>query len=341
MKFSKLVKTGLVVTALCLSATAAMAKDYRFVMVSHIGAQDPNMNWLTLALEEFEKKYPNVTTEYIGGETYSAQELARNLDQVIASRPDGIAIPVTDANALEAGIRRALDMGIPVVAFNAADGRPEGERIPYMMYVGGDEYLTGLKTGQYAIARAKEGKVPMPKQVVCAMISADHEGLRQRCKGIEDAFKEVGATAEYLFTDVDPAKFRNNLKAYLSSHPDANYILNMGDFTAPWSWEVANDLGLDPDVDDKGMTIMTVGVGPIALSGIKDGHLLVASEQGFWLQGYIPMEWLYWHHELGYDAQSDIITGPVMVDMNNLEQMDKLSTAVFGAGSEDNSAWLQ
>lgn len=339
MVLSKLLQAGFVTVALCMSATVAVANEYRFVMVSHIGAQDPNINWLLLGLEEFERKYPSVTTEYIAGATYSAEELARNLDQAIASRPDGIAIAVTDAGALEAGIRRALDLGIPVVAFNAPDARPKGERIPYMMYVGGDEYLTGYKTGQYAIARAREGKVPMPKQVVCALISADHAGLRQRCKGIEDAFREVGATAEYLFTGVDPVNFRSNLKAYLSSHPQANYILNMGDFTAPWSWEVCNDLGLDPDVDDKGMTILSVGVGPIGLSGIKNGHLLVTSEQGFWLQGYIPMEWLYWHYELGYDAQSDIITGPVMVDMSNLEKMDKLSRAVFGVGSEDNSAW--
>jgi simple sugar transport system substrate-binding protein len=343
MKTVKLAVAAAVLAAATATPQVAGAQqsdnEYRFVMVSHIGSNDPNMKWLTLSMEEFERTHPNVTTEYVSSNQYSVQELVRLLDQTIASRPDGIAVPIVSADALEGPIRKAIDSGIPVVAFNIPDPRPAGERIPYMTYVGGDEYLTGLKTGQYAIEKAEEGVVPMPTKVVCALIAAEHFGLRERCRGIEDAFKEVGAPAEYLFTGADPATFRNNLEAYLSANPDANYILNMGDFTAPWSWQVARDMGLEPDVDEEGMTILTVGIGPIGLSGLKDGHLLVASEQGFWLQGYVPMEWLYWYHELGYEAQSDIITGPIMVDTDNIEKFDPLSKAVFGAGSEDNSAW--
>jgi simple sugar transport system substrate-binding protein len=42
---------------------------------------------------------------------------------------------------------------------------------------------------------------------------------------------------------------------------------------------------------------------------------------------------------MGYRPQSDIITGPVLVDKDNLEQMDKLSRLIFGVGSEGDSAW--
>jgi len=339
MTFPRPIVACLVAISMLLLATVVSAKTYRFVMVSHIGALDPNMNWLTLALADFEKRYPNVLTEYVAGESNSAEELAGNLERVIATDPDGIAVAITDPVVLEAPIRKALDKGIPVVAFNVPDPRPAGERIPYMTYVGGDEYLTGYKTGLYALEKAEAGEVPMPKTVVCTLLAADHYGLRERCRGIEDAFKQVGAKTEYLVTGIEPGPFQDILREYLKAHPDANYILNMGDFVAPWSWRVASELGLDPDVDDKGMTLLAVGVGPIGLSGIKNGHLLVTSEQGFWLQGYIPMEWLYWYQEMGYSAQSDIITGPLMVDMSNLDRMDELSRAVFGVGSENASAW--
>ncbi|GGO84425.1 hypothetical protein GCM10011348_30650 [Marinobacterium nitratireducens] len=322
-----------------LVAISVAAKEYRFVMVSHIGAQDPNMNWLTLSLAEFEKRYPNVFTEYVGGLTSGVEELAQNLEETIASRPDGIAVPILDAKALDAPIRKALSMGIPVVAFNIPDKRPPDQRIPYLTYVGGDEYLTGYKIGLYALAKAKDGMVPMPRKVVCTLHTAGHAGLRERCRGIEDAFGKVGAPVEYLVTDIEETNFRQKLKAYLSSNLDTNYIFNLADFTAAWSWEVADELGMEPDADTKGLTVLTVDVGPIGLSGVKNGHLLVASEQGFWLQGYIPMEWLYWYHEMGYKPQSDIITGPVLVDKDNLEQMDKLSKLVFGVGSESDAAW--
>lgn len=108
------------VTATVLAATAvagaAAAQDepsYRFVMVSHIGSNDPNMNWLTTSLEEFEAKYPNVTTEYISTNNYSVQEHVRLLEQAIATRPDGIAVPIVSSDAFEGPLRRAIEQGIP------------------------------------------------------------------------------------------------------------------------------------------------------------------------------------------------------------------------------------
>ena len=38
----------------------AQAPRYHFVMVSHIGTNDPNMQWLTFAIEDFETRFPEV-----------------------------------------------------------------------------------------------------------------------------------------------------------------------------------------------------------------------------------------------------------------------------------------
>lgn len=146
---SLLASAILATTALSATTTVAAAEDkeFRFVMVSHIGSNDPNMKWLTLSLEEFENKYPNVETEYVSTNNYSVQEHVRLLEQVISTKPDGIAVPIVSSDAFEGPLRKAIAAGIPVVAFNIPDSRPEGERIPYLTYVGGDEYLTGKKTG--------------------------------------------------------------------------------------------------------------------------------------------------------------------------------------------------
>ena len=139
--------TALVATTALTGAAFGQENEYRFVMVSHIGSNDPNMNWLTYSLKAFEEKYPNVTTEYISTNQYSVQEHVRLLEQAISTRPDGIAVPIVSTDAFEGPLRRAIESGIPVVAFNIADGRPEEERIPYLTYVGGDEYLTGKRLG--------------------------------------------------------------------------------------------------------------------------------------------------------------------------------------------------
>lgn len=327
-------------SAIALSAMAGTAvaqeREYRFVMVSHIGSNDANMGWLTESLATFEEKYPNVTTEYISTNNYSVQEHVRLLEQAISTNPDGIAVPIVDNDAFEGPLRRAIEAGIPVVAFNIPDSRPVDERIPYLTYVGGDEYLTGLHLGQYLIEQAEAGIVPAPTGVVCATHDSAHQGLRARCNGMRDAVQDTGAAFEELFIGAEPATARNTLQSYLSANPDTNVIFTVAGWSSPWAWGVANDMGLSPDVDNEGVTVLTVDEAPVSIEGIRQGHLLATNSQGFWLQGYAPMEWLYWFHELGYEPQSDILTGPIVINADNADRWADLVRGVFGDAEYDN-----
>lgn len=314
-------------------------RPYRMVMVSHIGSNDPNMQWLTLAIEAFERAYPNVETEYISTNQYSVQEHVRLLEQAISTGPDGIAVPIVSADAFEAPLREAIEQGIPVVAFNIPDPRPLAERIPYLTYVGADEYLTGKELGEFALQRAAAGEIPMPTAVVCASHDAAHQGLKARCRGMRDAMTAAGAGFKELFIGAEPATARTTLESYLQSHPETNYIFTVASWSAPWAWGVANDMGLDPDVDAGGVTIITVDASPVALAGIRRGHVLATSSQGFWLQGYVPMEWLYWYHELGYRPRSDILTGPTVIDASRIQHWETLVRDVLGDAYDQQDTW--
>lgn len=329
-------------TAMLLGATAipgaALAQDepsYRFVMVSHIGSNDPNMNWLTTSMEEFEKKYPNVTTEYISTNNYSVQEHVRLLEQAIATRPDGIAVPIVSSDAFEGPLRRAIEQGIPVVAFNIPDSRERDARIPYITYVGGDEYLTGKLLGEYALAQAEAGEIPMPTGVICASHDSAHQGLKARCQGMKDVMEPAGAAFNELFIGAEPATARNTLQSFLQANPETNYIFTVAGWSSPWAWGVANDMGLSPDVDNEGMTILTVDEGPVSIEGVRANHLLATNSQGFWLQGFAPMEWLYWNKRFGYAPQSDILTGPIVINADNADQWADQVRAVFGDEAYD------
>lgn len=333
----------LATTALSATAhvgTAAVQNEqFRFVMVSHIGSNDPNMNWLTLSLEEFEKKYPNVTTEYISTNNYSVQEHVRLLEQAISTQPDGIAVPIVSTDAFEGPLRRAIEQAIPVVAFNIPDPRPRGERIPYLTYVGGDEYLTGKSLGEYALAQAEEGNIPMPTGVVCASHDSAHQGLKQRCQGMVDAMEATGVTSEELFISAEPATARNTLQSYMQANPDTNDIFTVAPWSAPWAYGVAEEMGLSPNVDGEGVTVLTVDASPVALQGVKDGKLLATSSQGFWLQGYVPMEWLYWNKTLNYEPQSDFLTGPVVIAGDKVEEWEGLVRNIFGDAYDEQITW--
>ncbi|WP_338723129.1 sugar ABC transporter substrate-binding protein [Devosia sp. XK-2] len=327
---------ALLVTTALSGAASAQEESYRFVMVSHIGSNDANMGWLTESLKTFEEKYPNVKTEYISTNNYSVQEHVRLLEQAISTNPDGIAVPIVDSDAFEGPLRRAIEAGIPVVAFNIPDSRPEGERIPYLTYVGGDEYLTGLHLGQYALEQANAGTIPMPTGVVCASHDAAHQGLKARCAGMKAALEGTGAKFEELFIGAEPSAARNTLQSFMQANSDINYIFTVAGWSSPWAWGVANDMGLKPDVDNEGVTVLTVDEAPVSIEGIRAGHLLAANSQGFWLQGYAPMEWLYWNKTLGYEPKSDILTGPVIINADNADKWAELVRSVFGDEEYDN-----
>jgi simple sugar transport system substrate-binding protein len=318
----------------------AQADHYRFVMVSHIGSNDANMSWLTTSMKTFEEKYPGVKTEYLSTNTYSLQDFIAILNQAIATHPDGIALPILNSEALQPILNKAISSGIPVVAFNIPDSRPQGERIPYLTYVGGDEYLTGLKLGEHAIELANAGKVPKPVKVVCANHDATHQGLKARCRGMTDAMKKIGVSVDELIIGADPAKARSVLQSYLSTHKDVNYIFCVASWSSPWAYSVADQMGLKPKLADKGMTIVTVDDSPDALEGIKDGKVLECNSQGFWLQGYLPMEILYFYKKMGMSPLNDVITGPIVIDQSNVDTWIKFVKNIVGEdGYKKQDTW--
>src|ERR1700739_4414731 len=326
----RLVAGILSLCSLFTGAVFAQTDHYRFIMVSHIGSNDPNMNWLTGSMKTFEERYPGVKTEYLSTNEYSLQNFIAILNQAIATHPDGIAVPILNNQALQPILDKAISSGIPVVAFNIADPRPVGERIHYLTYVGGDEYLTGLKLGEHVIELANAGKIPKPTKVMCANHDATHQGLKARARGMTDAMKKINVSVDELIIGADPAQARSVMQSYLGTHKDVNYIFSLGTLSCPWAYSVADQMGLKPKLADKGLTIVTVDESPNSLEGIKDGKLLACHSQGFWLQGYLPMEILYFYKKMGMYPLDDVITGPIVIDKSNVDQWIKFVKSVIG-----------
>lgn len=338
MLFSlNLLKRSLLIglVALGLSSAAAFA-DYRFVFVSHMGPSDSNSKWFEVSLNAFQEKFPDVKIELlVPSDHYTIKQFNELIEQAIASKPDGIAIPMIDPPAIEGTVRKAIDQGIPVMAFNSRDPRPLGQRIPYLAYVGSDLYLDGKRAAEHAQAAAKAGKTPRPIKVLCVNPDPRHIGLVARCKGMADGMGNALVPTEALVTDLDPTRASEILTRYLDEHRDINYLYAVTADSAPVVWKVAKDLGLSPDADLEGVTLMSVDAGPKSLWGVAKGHLLSTISQGFWLQGWEPAAWLYWKNKFGYEPGGDILTGPVIIDKTTIAQWEKFVRGIFGDEAYD------
>jgi simple sugar transport system substrate-binding protein len=175
---------------------AAQPAKYHFVMVSHIGLDDPNMLWLTFASKDFERRFPEVTTDYVATSEFSVENLVTLLKQTIATKPDGIAIPIIAGEAEGPVLEDAIKQGIPVVAFNTIPSGPQ--TIPYLTFVGGDDHLAGIVLAQAILDAAAAGEIPAPTQAVCANPDVGHQGLVARCNGWAETMAKANVKSEML-----------------------------------------------------------------------------------------------------------------------------------------------
>src|SRR5690625_1381085 len=126
-------------------STPALADDgsfppehpkWRFVFVNHVttnpffvptkyGAQD--------ACSAFGCRF-----QWTGSQKSVASEMVNAMNAAIAAKADGIAIALVDPHAFNEPVQRALDAGIPVIAYNA-DVKDNAR----LGYVGQDLYLAG------------------------------------------------------------------------------------------------------------------------------------------------------------------------------------------------------
>ena len=177
--------------------------------------------WCTLenAVKQAEKDL-NVKVTILGPDKFDLEKVAQLIDQAAAAKPDGIAVTVTDPDLFREPIQRAIDAGIPVVAFNAGAG-PDEDNIPYLTYIGQDESAGGYLGGKKLAAEGGKGAVCINHQV---------GGTNQdkRCNGFLKAMEEAGIKAEVLGISDDPASSQTTISDYFAANPDTDIAMTLG-----------------------------------------------------------------------------------------------------------------
>ena len=319
--------------SLVVSGVMGLAEDvkYRFYYVSHMGPADPNSSWFAVAIEKFTARYPEVVAEYKAPPSPTPRTQLDMLRTVIAMNPDGLIVSMTAPDMFEGVLRDAIEnKGIPVIAFNISDPRPVGERIPYLTYLGGDEYLTGVRLGEKYIE-----KWGNPTKVVGCQFNPGHVGLEARCEGMDEAMSAVGVPFEKLALSPEAGTSQSVLTSYLQANPDVDVIFSTTTYGEPWIVSVLENLGRLDEVD-----IIGVDASPTSLEGINEGIIKLTHSQGFYLQAYLPLMLLYMYCEYGLAPAVDVLTGPQVIDETNVGQFITMVKNIFGEETyEELVAW--
>jgi simple sugar transport system substrate-binding protein len=300
---------------LCFGITGhsfAESKDpYTFYMVSHGGPATPFWEVVIRGMNEAAKLL-GVKAVYLGPEKFSIKEVVDMLEGAIARKPNGIAVTITAVEPLDRPVRRAIDLGIPVIAMNVKDPRPPEQAIPYLCYVGTDQYLTGV------VAARRVLKEMTPKRAAVGIQEVGHIGLEARAKGFMDVMSGKGIPVEKLDITTDIAKGVEVLRSYLVKHPDTDIIFTTTRAGAESSVKMVEEQKLAGKVK-----LVNTDLSPTIIESIKKGTMIATAEQQQYLQGYLPILYLYTYNKYGQCPTGDVLTGPFIVDKSNVKVVER------------------
>ncbi|RKX80166.1 MAG: sugar ABC transporter substrate-binding protein [Spirochaetes bacterium] len=292
-------------------AVKPTGERYKFFVVSHGGPADPFWGVVMKGAKEAGEMF-NCDVQYLGPEKFSIQKLVDMVETAVASDPDGLVVTITDAKALDQPLKDAINKkGIPVVAINVPDYRPFEERIPYLAYVGADDYKVGIEGARRMLKAFAPGK---PERGVVSIHEVGHAGLEARARGITEVFTEKGIPVEKLATSPNASETYQAVDAYLTKNPDTDAIFTLGPLDTHPVLRLREEKGL-LDKTKQG----AVDLSPTIIKAIREEKLLFTVEQQQYLQGYLPIGLLVLYNKFGLIPHDDILTGPAIVDKDNVE----------------------
>jgi simple sugar transport system substrate-binding protein len=219
--------------------------------------------------------------------TSSVSEMVSFLNSAIAAKANGIATTVTSSTGFTAPVKKAMDAGIPVVSYNA-DGTVNSQGVPdigtnRLCYVGQALYNSGVAMGN----RIKS-LISTPGDVVIFIATPGTGNIQPRFDGAASVLKPAGFTVKEQATGAATSGESAAENAYLSGHKSIKgaFAVDAGStqFLGP---NLAKN-GLAGKIPAGGFDL-TVGT----LNAIKAGQLDFTIDQNPYLQGFIPVMYLY------------------------------------------------
>jgi len=316
----------LVVGIMIASFGSAGAQEDQLVfsMVSHGGVGNPF--WITV-IKGMEDACAILDADcaWLADPVDNVDDMAGYWDDALARNPDGVGTTVPNPEVIRDGVARALEAGIPVIAFNTADpntGTPDA--LGTLFYIGASEFLGGQSNARRVLAAAAEDGVEIVRGV-CPIQEVGHSGLEARCAGVRSVFEEFGIEVDGLTTNNDPPSNAAILTDYFTANPDTNAIFVLGPTPAQALHTYFTEAGRAP----REVYATTHDTSAEIYQMIQEGYLLQAIDQQPYLQGFETIMWLYLNSQFALAPGNDIFTGPGVIDLSNVDQIIELTAAGY------------
>jgi simple sugar transport system substrate-binding protein len=240
------------------------------------------------------------------------EKQAQLIEAEVTKGVDGIAVSAPNPDAIKDALAKATEAGIPIITLNS--GAEQFADLGAITHVGQTETVAGQGAG----ARLKEEGVT---KLICVIHEQSNIGLNQRCDGAAEGF---GGDVENLQVTgtADIATTLNEIQTKLQADPSIDGVLALNPDIAIAARDAIAGAG-------SSAKLATFDLSGDVIAGIKDGSILFAIDQQQYLQGYLPVVFLYLFktnlNTVG--GGLPVLTGPGFVDKSNAEAIEALAQA--------------
>jgi simple sugar transport system substrate-binding protein len=238
------------------------------------------------------------------------QRQAQLVDSARAQKVKGIATSVPNASALKDPLKRAEKAGIPVVTLNS--GVNDFKRLGAITHVGQTETIAGNGAGDRL--RKAGGK-----HLLVVIHEQGNIGLEQRYSGAKSGFK--GKVTRIQVAGVtDLATTTNQIRTKLSADKSIDAVLSLNPqvgIAAQQAIEGARSKA----------KLATFDLSGDVIKAIQRGKMLFAVDQQQYMQGYLPVVFLYLY-DINLNTAGGgkpVLTGPGFVDKSNAARVAALA----------------
>jgi len=304
---------GMTTAGAMMTPIAAQAADERFVLVSHADDADSWWNTIKNAIKEAGDQ-TGTKVEYRNPPTGDLADMARIVEQAVASNPDGLIVTIADYDVLRGPIAKATKKGIPVITINSGT-HEQSEKLGALLHVGQPEYDAGFGAG-------KKAKAEGVNSFVCVNHYIENPASVERCQGFADA---LGVELDGQMVDVgkDPTDIEKKVQAYLRKNPNTEAVLTLGPTSAHPTLRALKKIRQDGKI-----YFGTFDLSSEIAGAIKEGTIKFAIDQQPYLQGYMPVVALSLYSRYGISPSNHINSGPGFVTKDNIAQVEQLAGEV-------------
>ncbi|HUN33022.1 MAG TPA: substrate-binding domain-containing protein [Trebonia sp.] len=264
-----------------------------------------------------------------GSETSAVAQMTSYINTAIAAKADGIATTVINSSpsdtSFQTPVAAAMQAGIPVVSYNADGPLIKGVATPgtnRLAYVGQALYLSGQQMGKRIMSLAKPG------QVVIFIQTPGTANIQPRYDGAASVLQPAGYTVVQEATGSNNANVGPAEKSWLLGHGSK--------IVAALAVDGTSSEQLGPQLAATGLAGKVAAgcfdMEPGTLSAIKAGQVDFTINQDPYLQGFLPVIYLYLFNLTGgLVLPPNTDTGLSFVDKSSVDSFLSSSTTYEGS----------